>query len=428
MPNGEKPNLNDKAMQMNHKHIIPILTAIMVLLLAPGARAQELNTYLKQAGENHPGIQAAYHEYYAALEQVPQVKTLPDPKLSFGYFISPVETRLGPQQFKASISQMFPWFGTLEEKEQMAAEQARVKYQHFIDKRNAVYRDVKVQWYAIYKTREAIRITKKNIDILHSLKQLTRRNYQTDKGKMTDLLRLDVNIREQENKLADLRERLSSQKTDFNMLLNREAHAALELPDTIQANTFDIVAYRDSISNHPYLTALENKEAALEHQYKTVQKKGYPSFSLALDYAVIGKRQDMQVNNSGRDVIMPMVGISIPLYRKKYEAMEKETRFRIDAVKSKQQEKLNNLSTQYKKMEEHYLNALRQVDLYEKQVKEAERIYKLLKTEYSADGENFFELMRTRLMVLEYQLKLEKARADRNISVAKLEYLTNQKL
>ena len=413
---------------MKHKTIIQTLTGILLLLFSAGVQAQDLNDYLKKAGENHPGIQAAYHEYYAALEKVPQVGTLPDPKLSFGYFISPIETRLGPQQLKVSVSQMFPWFGTLNEKEKMAAEQARVQYQQFIEKRNSVYKQVKIQWFRLYKTREAIRITKENIDVLNSLKRLSRRNYENDKGQMTDLLRIDVNLREQENRLADLQEQLSSQKVDFNLLLNRPAKDTLTLPDNIQADSFNTVAYRDSVRNHPGMTALENKKAALEHQYQVDKKMGYPSISLALDYAVIGERQDMQVNNSGRDVIMPMVGISIPLYRKKYEAMKKETELRIQAVQSKQQEKLNTLSSQYQKEEEAYVNALRKVDLYQEQVKETERIYNLLKTNYSADGENFFELLRTRLMVLEFQLKLEKARANRNIAVAKLEYLTNQNL
>jgi outer membrane protein TolC len=413
---------------MKNKTIIQILPGILFLLFSAGIQAQSLNDYLKQAAENHPGIQAAYHEYYAALEKVPQVGTLPDPKLSFGYFISPIETRLGPQQLKISVSQMFPWFGTLDEKEKMAAEQARVQYQQFIEKRNTVYKQVKIQWYRLYKTTEAIRITRENLEILNSLKKLSRSNYENDKGQMTDLLRIDVNIREQENRLADLQEQLSSQKVDFNLLLNRPADDSLVAPGNIQADTFNTVAYRDSVRNHPDMTALENKQAALEHQYQVDKKMGYPSISLALDYAVIGERQDMQVNNSGRDVIMPMVGISIPLYRKKYEAMKKETELKIKSVQSKQQEKINTLSSQYKQEEEQYVDALRQIDLYKEQVKETERIYNLLKTSYSADGENFFELLRTRLMVLEYQLKLEQARANRNIAVAKLEYLTNQNL
>jgi outer membrane protein TolC len=390
------------------------------------AQENRLHEYLVEAGENHPGLQAAYQEYYAALEKIPQAGALPDPRLSFGYFLSPVETRLGPQQFKASASQMFPWFGTLKEKKQATAELAKVKYQKFLSLRNAVYRDVRMKWYELYKVKEGIRITRKNLEVLNSLKQITEGNYETGKTQMTDLLRLKVNIREQENRLEDLKEKLSTVKTEFNLLLNKNEKAALEVPETIRLDTFDLAGYRDSIKNHPDLEALEHKENSLEHQYEVARKKGYPDISLALDYAVIGERTDMQPTGNGRDVVMPMVGISIPLSRKKYEAMKKEKQLQLQAVRSSRQNKTNSLSAQYRQTEEQYVDARRKVDLYKQQTDESERIYRLLKTSYSADGQNFYELLKTRLMVLEFELKLERARANQNIAAAKLKYLTHQ--
>ena len=405
-----------------------IMLSFIVVFALPGrAQEQSLNHYLKEAAENHPGVQAAYHEYYAALEKVPQVGALPDPKLSFGYFASPVETRLGPQQAKISVSQMFPWFGTLKKQEKAFAEQAKAQYQQFLSRKNEVYKNVKMKWLELYKVNEAIRITKENLDVFQSLKQITQRNYETGKTEMTDVLRLDINIREQENKLKDLQERLSTVKTEFNLLMNKNETAEINVPGTIATDTFDLRAYRDSVRSNPDLTALKHKEKALEHQYEVAKKKGYPSISLALDYAIIGERQDMQVANSGRDVIMPMVGISIPLYRKKYDAMKKEKELQLKAVQSKQQNTINALSAKYKAAEEQYVDAMRKVDLYKEQTRESERIYNLLKTNYSADGNNFYELLKTRLMVLKYELKLEKARADQNRAVAKLEFLTHQK-
>ena len=411
------------------KTIYKILFITIMVALAFNISAQEdnLNDYLKEAGKNNPALQAAYHNYYAALEKIPQVGALPDPRLSFGYFISPVETRLGPQQFKVSISQMFPWFGTLDEQEKAFAEKAKVQFQQFQSLKNKVYKDVRLKWYELYKVKESIRITKENLDVLNSLKQITQRNYETGKTQMTDLLRLDVNIREQENKLEDLQEKLSTVKTEFNLLLNKEEKASINLPAEVKLDSFDLLAYRDSIQKNPELTALEHKENSLKHQYEAAKKKGYPNISLALDYAVIGERTDMQVNNNGRDVIMPMVGVTIPLNRKKYDAMKKEKELQLKAVQSSQQSKLNMLSSQYKKAEEQYVDAMRKVDLYKKQTNETESIYNLLKTNYSADGQKFYELLRTRLMVLEYELKLEKAKANQNIAVAKLKYLTNQK-
>jgi len=412
-------------MKTIYKHILLIL-AVAITLQAK-AQEQDLSKYLKEAGENNPELRAAYHEYYAALEKVPQVGALPDPKLSFGYFISPVETRLGPQQLKFSVSQMFPWFGTLKKQEEAYAEKAKVKYQQFLSLKNEVYKKVKLKWYALYKVKEEIRITKENLDVLHSLKQITERNYETGKTEMTDVLRLDVNIREQENKLEDLREKLSTTKTEFNLLLNKNRTAKVNPPQEMSPDTFDLSFYRDSVSNNPDLKALEHKVTSLKHQQEVAKKKGYPNISLALDYAIIGERQDMQVANSGQDVIMPMIGISIPLYRKKYDAMKKEKELQLKAVKSEKQSKTNNLSSEYKKAEEQYLDAMRKVDLYREQSNETERIYNLLETNYSSDGENFYELLKTRLMVLEFELKLEKAKANQNIAVAKLEYLTNQK-
>ncbi|MBS3773748.1 MAG: TolC family protein [Bacteroidales bacterium] len=411
-------------MKAIYKHTILL---IMVHLFLSGIiQGQTLNEYLKEAGENHPELQAAYHEYHAALEKVPQVGALPDPKLGFGYFISPIETRLGPQQLKISVSQMFPWFGTLKEQEKAAAEKARIQYQQFVNLKNQIYQEVKSQWYELYKTQQALHIIKENLGILNSLKNLSRRNYETGKSQMADVLRTEVNIREQKNKLEDLKEKLSTQKTEFNLLLNRSESDSIRVPGNIQPDTFDTMAYRDSIRNNPGLTALSHKKTALEHQYEADRKKGYPNLSLGLDYAIIGKRQDMQVNNSGRDVVMPMVGISLPLNRKKYDAMKKETSLKLQAVQSEQQDRLNTLSARYKKAEEKYLDAIRKVDLYKKQIEETEKIYRLLKTNYSTDGENFFELLRTQLMVQEYKLKLRQAIANQNIAVSKLEYLTNQ--
>jgi len=147
----------------------------------------------------------------------------------------------------------------------------------------------------LYKTSQAIRITRENLEILSSLKTLSRRNYETGKSEMADLLRINVNIREQENNLDDLQEQLATQKTEFNLLLNREGGDSLTTPGNIQLDTFNTVAYRDSIRKNPKLTALSHKETALKHQYQVDKKKGYPNISLGLDYAVLGNRQDMQV-------------------------------------------------------------------------------------------------------------------------------------
>ena len=93
----------------------PLILLILIMCSSgtTGA-AQSLEQYLLRAARENPAIKASYSEFQAALEEVPQVRSLPDPQLTMTAFGSMVETRLGPQEARFSLMQMFPWFGTLE--------------------------------------------------------------------------------------------------------------------------------------------------------------------------------------------------------------------------------------------------------------------------------------------------------------------------
>jgi hypothetical protein len=57
-----------------------------------------VSDYLAYAALNNAGLQAAFDRWKAALERVPQVKALPDPRFNYRYFIEEVETRVGVRQ------------------------------------------------------------------------------------------------------------------------------------------------------------------------------------------------------------------------------------------------------------------------------------------------------------------------------------------
>ena len=74
------------------------LAFLLLILAAHTAMNQSLDDYLEVALQNNPDLKAAYFSFEAQLEKVEQVKFLTNPTLGFGYFISPIETRLGSQQ------------------------------------------------------------------------------------------------------------------------------------------------------------------------------------------------------------------------------------------------------------------------------------------------------------------------------------------
>ena len=75
---------------------------IMILMATSLFGQGQLDEYLRIAAEQNPSLKAKYNMYLASLERVNQQDALPDPTVSFGYFISPVETRVGQQRMKLS--------------------------------------------------------------------------------------------------------------------------------------------------------------------------------------------------------------------------------------------------------------------------------------------------------------------------------------
>ncbi|MBW6458821.1 MAG: TolC family protein, partial [FCB group bacterium] len=106
---------------------------LIILLTVSIAVAGELDDYFRIAAEKDPALRAAYKNVEIAMQKAAQSAALPDPVLSFGVFVSPVETRLGPQQFKLSLTQMFPWFGTLTAAKKAAALAAESAYAGFLN-------------------------------------------------------------------------------------------------------------------------------------------------------------------------------------------------------------------------------------------------------------------------------------------------------
>ena len=89
-----------------------------------------LRDYQRFALQNNPAIKAIYARWQAAIEQIRVVKGLPDPKISFGYFLENIETAIGPQQFKIGLFQMIPWFGKLKLQGDIQALKADAEFQN----------------------------------------------------------------------------------------------------------------------------------------------------------------------------------------------------------------------------------------------------------------------------------------------------------
>lgn len=401
------------------------MLVILLLSVSSFLNAQSLDDYLKNAAENNPGIKARYAEFEASLQKVAQVNSLPNPQLSFGYFISPVETRVGPQRAKFSLSQMFPWFGTLAVKGEMAALLAEAKYQVFLNARNELHYKVKAAWYPLIEINQTIELQEANVEILNTFKQLSTTSLKNGKGSMVDVIRVDLMIENAATDIKVLQDKKTTLLTRFNTLLNRGDSVAVRVLDSLSLIEIETRYRKDSLmSAHPLLKAFDLKMQSAEAQQEVANKMGLPSFGVGLDYVLVGERTDVSIPDNGKNVLMPMVSISLPIFRKKYTAAIKEAEFAQQAIASSKEEYENELTNSYETAWFELNRASQLMELYKVQMAKTEMAIDLMLVAYSNSGGDFEEVLRMQQQQLKYQIAEAIALKDYYTALAKLDYLT----
>ncbi len=403
----------------------------LLLILSINLFGQEnLTDYLKVAAENNPELKVKFNNYMAAMEKIPQVGTLPNPQVAFGYFVQPVETKVGPQKWRFNLAQSFPWFGLLDAKKQVANEMAKAKFEVFENAKSNLFFEVKTAYYNYYFIEKAIEITKRNIDILQVFKRLSIVKIEAGSASIVDELRVELELNDLENKLALFVDTKNALQVKFNNLLNRDKTSQIFVPNVLQEDQlpYPKVQLLNEIytANHQ-LKSIDHKLNAFINQEVAAKKEGMPKFTIGLNYTIVDKVSSSTVANNGKDAFLfPSVGISIPLYRKKYKALIKEARYYKEAQVANKEAKKNTLSTIFESTYKNYSDGDRRIDLNKKQSKIAKKVLDILITSYSTSSKDFEEVLRIERQLLTYELAYQKALTDKNAAVAFLYYLIGQ--
>lgn len=393
---------------------------------------KELNDYLKTAAENNASLKAAFSEYKASLEMLPQVRALPDPNVMFEYFLTPEYQEMGIKRFNLSASQVFPWFGQLKAQEKVAAEMAKAKYESFISERNKLFKEVKMIYFKLYVQHKSVVITIESLNLLRSMRELAKIGFESGMGSFVNVLRADMEIAEMENKLEYLKDSKWPLQAEFEKSLNTKISAAFVFPDTLwKDNLPDSKSILiDSIAAHsPTLKGMDYEIASWEKQIEASKKMGYPSFSLGFTYTNMEKRPETngRIHENGKDMYMfPEIGVMIPLYRKKYNAMLNEAKYKSESAAYEKLNMTNELNSELEMTYRDYLDAQRRMILYTRLYKLAKNTRELLLSTFSTSGTEFEEVLRMQEQELMYALELEDARAMLNASVAEINYLTGK--
>ena len=410
------------------KHVATIYFLLSMSML----QAQTLAEYMKWAVEQNPGLQSKHKEFEAALEKVDQVSTLPDPNFTVSTLGRMIETRTGPQQAVFILNQMFPWFGTLAAQGDVAALAAEASFQSYLDARNKLQYQVASAYYPLYELREWIRIEQEFIRILQSDKDLSTSSFQNNRGSMVDVLRADIMLKESETNLHILMKKEKPLLAAFNQLLNRELDEPVELESSLTTSVVESMDKNDSsLMNHPQIREMELRIQSAKAAEQVAHKQGLPMLGVGVNYTLIGQREDLAPGttppaDNGQDAFMPMVSVSLPIFRKKYEASKREIQLMQESYRLKKVELSNELLLGYETTWFELQKQQELIALYEDQIRETRQAVNLTLTAYRNASMEFEEVLTMQQQLLTYEKMKVSAVVQYLIAVAKIDYLTSK--
>jgi len=472
---------------MKSKFSYKYIAIVLCFYIFPGvsiySQSDSLRYYLETAVKSNPTVLQRYNEYQASLQKVPQAGSLPDPQLEAGIFLSPMELISGNQVADIKLMQMFPWFGVLKNAKDEMSLMAKARFETFRDAKLQVCLDVQSTWYDLYKVRQNIRITEKNINLLKTIERLTLVKYRSgsvgsssstsgskmsgsqapaassgssgmntmggsnsdasstastsqlaaapmgsSKGStgLSDVYQIQIEQGDLENNLSSLKYEERIVIARLNSLLNRPQNTPVSGSGLLAAEVLDSTYFKvtgSMFSHNPMLGMLEYEQQSLTARKKMQKQMGFPMVGLGVNYTVINKSEMSTSTMNGQDMIMPMVTLTLPVYRKKYKAMQLETDYLKTASEQNYQATANSLQTEYYEALQLYNDAQRRMKLYDSQSQLAKKTLDIQIKTYSTSNSSMTDILRTRLQLFDYEFRQVEALTDYNKAIARIKRL-----
>jgi len=385
--------------------------------------AQQLDSYIQEAEENNPEIQSFNLRYEIAEEKINEVNAYPDTEFGIGYFVSEPETRTGPQKLRLSVRQMLPWFGTITARENYAGSMADAEYVEIAVAKRQLALSVAQAYYRLYANEAKQEVLTKNIELLETFHELALNSLEVGSASAVDVLRLQMRQNDLAQQKESLEQEFNAEEVLFNNLLNREENLSVEVVDSlfIPAQTYE----QERVAEvHPELLKFDKLYESVVEAEKLNLKDAAPKLGFGVDYVSVADRTDMALADNGKDILMPMVSVSIPIFNSKYKSVTKQNELRQKELQAQKDQRLNLLQTRLEEAISIRNSARLTANTFIENLEQAKDAEEILVRSYETGTIDFNDVLEIQELQLKFQTGLIEAVKNYYMQAAVINYLS----
>tara|TARA_A100001015_G_scaffold20071_1_gene23075 strand:- start:306 stop:1529 length:1224 start_codon:yes stop_codon:yes gene_type:complete len=406
------------------KHTKTVFLFFFILFILKG-NAQKLETLIDEALLNNPEIQKIDLQYKRVSEKLNEVNTIPNTEFGMGYFISEPETRTGAQRFKISVKQMLPWFGTITSRENYVGALADAKYVEIVIVKRKLMASVSQSYYKLYANKAKQEILNENINLLKTYETLALASVEVGKTPVVDVLRLQIRQNELQQVKDVLQQEFLAEQTTFNNLLNREDDIEVTFVDDLLLPNEDFETTKENLTFHPELLKFDKLFRSIEQSELLNQKESSPKIGFGLDYINVSERPDINFIDNGKDIIMPMISLSIPIFNKKHKSITKQNELEQQEILYQKKEKRNTLESLLDKALKERMSARISYKTAIKNIKQSNEAKQILIKNYETGAIDFIDVLDIQELELKFQISQIESIVKYYVQSTIINYLTN---
>lgn len=413
-----------------------LLWGACLVLLGAGSPAPEaevppdplpLDWCLDRAEITNPDLDVARATAAAADERVYPAGALPDPR--FRYELSNVptgdldldSTPLSGHQL--GLSQHLPFPGLLGSRREAARSAADAAQEAFADESRRIAAAVERAWVELGFAQRALDVTVENIGLLRQLAKIAEAKYRVGEGLQQDVIRAQVALTELIDERLRREAAIRAAEARLGSLLDLQTESPLPRTTSLRdpaplPDPADLLDRLESTS--PRLRALGERVEEAEQRRRVARLEGYPDFDLGLGYRI--RQRVMGDPVEGDDFVGASVTVRLPVDRRKWRAEVAESDALVRRSKAEYRrvraELRDALRSRYADLE----RADQEIALLEDGLlPQAHQSLDSSRSGYEVDKVDFLSLIDSQVRLINAQLRLERAIADRRAAFAAVE-------
>lgn len=400
-----------------------LITFGLLFFLFQGLKGQTLQDYIKEAKENNPELKAFRNALKVSEEKVNEVGGLPNTTIGTGYFVSEPETRTGAQKAKFSAQQRIPWFGTIKARKETASSESEVSKNELEIAIRKITLQVEQAYYNLYELKARQNVLTKQEKLLDTYIEIALKEVENNRASTVDVLKLNIAKNNLQNEKEILKGEILTSETVMNQLLHRDGFDPLIVPDNLFIPDEEPTMMLDDITFHPELMTYDFLNDLLEKKEDVNAKEALPSIGLGLDYVIVEERPNIDFSDNGKDIVMPSLSLSIPIFSKKHSSRSKQYELQKEEVYQKREASQNSLENMMEKAINNRITARIHYDTQQKNIEQAKQAEQIIVSGYETTQLDFEEILDVQQMLLNFENEKVKAIAQYFKQTAILNYL-----